>query len=808
MLNANPQPYQQPRPLGQDYRRSASNEMAKALALIYGRQRVGCEFISDVFDILTQAISGGKGAPTEGYNYYASFLVAVGHGPMLSLQDVYFNGDPVFTNNTPIYPVSLTVTYNPATGENVATWQSQNPHGLTTGQTIVVYYALQDYFNGEFLITVVSPTQFQYVIPGAELNATTAAAVGGQVIYAYVKLDPIYANGADSTEFTIPDFGTATIYWGTQTQTADAYTAEASGVQHPPYLGICYIVFRQLYLGFNQTNVQNIEVVVERAPTFPGMSVPANADLNGDCNPACIAADLILSPVYGLAANPATDFDAATFDQCANQFFNENVAFSPILNRPDEVLSTLTDILSMVDAAVTLDANGLLALMMQRELNAGVTEIDDDVLVELPNFTPEDWSSVVNQTYLNYLDRDAGWQPDYVTWQDSAGIYAKERADPQSIDKDFITNRILATKLCAIAGQLAALPKQDGKLTIAFDLETFLALAPGAGIDFGSDFRPALAGNYRVTSRSMDDPSKPYFEVEVSIDRSYLYTTTAATQSYAPAVQGGDGSIKTGQPPSPENPVPELQPIPAPTPSAIIELPECLWAAYPAWTNNFQLSVAVLVSRNTQATTYATLYLGRNYVFSGLPPSSYEELATITGFAMYGQLVAAVAANAAYMAIGNPPPVEGQKPNPLPVVCGLQIQLAGVDLILPDVCDFDALANEVLLFVDQEIMSIAEANMTAEGAYTLTVIRGRFGTAIANHAAGATMWIIPLAQVKAIAHPHFALGNVAQFKLTIGLQSISDVQSFNLGFGALIGPGGNVIIGPGGNPIIPVNPKE
>lgn len=214
----------------------------------------------------------------------------------------------------------------------------------------------------------------------------------------------------------------------------------------------------------------------------------------------------------------------------------------------------------------------------------------------------------------------------------------------------------------------------------------------------------------------------------------------------------------------------------------------------------------MLLTRVTQADAYATLYLGRNYVFSGLAPASFAPLATITGFAMYGALSADFLASAAYEVPANALPVEGRNPNPFPLVAGMGIQLEGVDIVLPDVCDFDALANSVLLFAGNEIMSVAEATMTASGAYTLTVIRGRFGTVIADHHNGDTVWIIPLASLKAIAHPHFQVGNVAQFKLTIGSQNISDVNPFTFGFGALLDVSGQQILDVNGNPIIPLNP--
>jgi hypothetical protein len=762
-----PKPYSQPRPLGQDYRRSSSNEQGKALAVVLGRQRVGCEFISDVFDVMTQAVSsGGKHSTRVGTNYFASFLVAVCHGPVAKLHDVYFNGDPVFTNNTQIYAVSLTEAWDATHSQNVATFQTQNPHGLADGQVIVVHNCNEVEFNGEFVIKVVGTKQFQYVIPGAQINAETATAVAGASIFCYVKLDAISAAGADSTQFTIPNFGTATIYWGTQTQPVDAYTAQASGIQHPPYLGICYIVFRQLYLGFNQTNVQNIEVVVERTPSFPGMTSPAHAELNGDCNPACIAADLLLNPRYGLGLDPDADFDAGSFDAAAEQFYvTDGIAFSPIINRPEELNSLLTDMLGMVDAAPTLSTDGRLAIALQRQSTISATTVTAADLIALPEFQPKDWSSVVNQTFVNFMDRDAGWQPDFTVWNDTAAIYAKDRGEPQMLDKQFITQRGVAQFLAGVAGQVSALPKCTGKLTLAFDIALYETLAPGTGFTFeySGDANDLNRNNgiYRVISRTLDDPAKPAFAIEVAVDRSYIYTLAAG------------GLVVVGLTPSGDD-VPDLVDFAPFANFAILELPQPLCPdAKPA--------VACFAARDNQSLTTAKLYLGRNYTFSGAAPESYFQIQTITKFCQFGVLTTDFMASAALTVPANAVPAESADwPDPLPLTEGCTIQLSGVDQILPDVSDFDALAAGVVLVVGNEFMSIAEQVMTAPGAYTLTVIRGAFGTTIADHAAGDEVLIISREGIVPLQHPHIRAGNTAEFKLTLSNANVSDAVAFNV----------------------------
>ena len=512
-------PAQDQRPLGQFIQRSSTNEMGRVLPLIYGRQRVGCTFISRFFDIVATAVfTGGKQRSYAGSNYYASFAAAVGHGTISNLVGVYLNGTPVFTNNTPLYALTLTQ------HANVATYTTASPHMLTTGQTVVIFYSFQPEFNGEFTITVTGPNTFTYVIPGSSLPDETATPQLGQNIYALLELDPISSAGEDFTDFTIPDFGEARIYWGTETQATDDYLSRVSGVQHPAYRGVAYIVFHQLFLGFNQTSVQNLEVVVERTPAFDGMTTPAHSSINGSCNPACIVADLYLNPRLGLNADIELDVNIAALDTAAEQFNTEGVGLSPIATRPQDALSIIVASLQNVDAAPTLDSDGKLSIVLKR-YNAAPTAINETNLTALPKLSPADWSTVINQTYLTFIDRQAGFQPDFVSWIDNAAVYAKDRPEPQTLDRPMITDRVVAELLAPIIGQVSALPKTTGKLQLVFDVGLFNAMAPGSAINFSYTARPALNGFYRVLSRTIPDPAKPEFEIEIETDRSYLYST-------------------------------------------------------------------------------------------------------------------------------------------------------------------------------------------------------------------------------------------------------------------------------------------
>jgi hypothetical protein len=749
--------------LGLNNNSSATNEQGNPLPYLAGKRRFAGTFITDAFDQATSQVSsgGGKnsgkgGGGNSGTNYYASFAVAFCIGPCDGFHDLFLNGDAVYTDNTPLSPVSL------KEANNIATFQTSSAHGLTSGQSVVINGADQPEFNGEFIITVVSPTQFQYTIPGTTLTTETAS---GQ-IYAWIRLDAIYRGNEDSITVTIPNYGTMTLYWGTETQPADDYL-QVSGTNHSPMHGVCYAVFHQLFLGLNQTNIQNIEIVLSRNPAPAWLTSPAHAKISDEANPAAVFYDLLTNPHCGLGLTDS-DFNLNTLAAAATEFFTEGLGISPIITRGDTALSLLSELCSSVDATLQLDSNCKLIIKPVRA-PADYTALPvlvDAQLADLPKPTTADWSNVYNQTRIVFPNRDAAWLDDFVEWFDFSATNANQKtAQPQTLQHDWITQRGIANALVQAVGPAAAVPLQTGTLDLLFTTALWAAMQPGTLFKntFANLTSARANGIFCVTKRTFDDPASPHFKVEYKSDRSYLNLSAAAIY-HSNSVGGGAGG----------NPVPALVDIPVNSRYGIVELPVALCpSGRPA--------IAALVARDMQNTVVAKLWLGRNFAFNGSPAESYLLLSTITTFALHGSLAADFPAATAFVSITNALPSEATG-NPFPLTTGLLIQLDGPDLILPEVCDFDALANTLLLFVGNEIMSVAEATLTASGAYGLTVIRGRFGTAIADHSASDTVMIISLTDLVALQHPHFLAGNTAEFKLALGTQQVSDVDAFNMIF--------------------------
>jgi len=160
--------------------------------------------------------------------------------------------------------------------------------------------------------------------------------------------------GDDFADITVDKYGVIRIYWGTDTQNADTVLL-SSGFDHPPYRNQCYIRWQQLFFGFNQTNAQNVELVISRYPTPGWMTAAVN--VQDDCNPIAIVAEWLTNPIFGLGWD-VSRIDTAGLDAVAEQLEDEGVGLSPWLTRQDTIPSLITQLCQHFDGFRAWTADG------------------------------------------------------------------------------------------------------------------------------------------------------------------------------------------------------------------------------------------------------------------------------------------------------------------------------------------------------------------------------------------------------------------------------------------------------------------
>lgn len=504
-------PASPPKQMGVPEHRLASNEAARCVPYLAGRQRLGLSFISECFDQRTVEVyqTQGKQKTKTGYNYYASLLCLICNGPLDGLHDLFYNSDSVYTESTKIK--ALTLTFSSITG--LGTFTTKNAHGLATGTAIVVNGAEQGDYNGPTVITVTSATQFTFPIIGVP----TTPASGD--IYAVVRLDPVLRGVETQVDLTVPDFGPVILQWGTEEQEPLTEELKKSGIKHPNYRGNATLFLNRNFLGFNQENVQNLEAVVSRFPKQDWLDL---ADIEDECNPIAFIVDVLQNPRMGLRVATAK-IDTATMLSTAAKLQAEGLGFSPLITRQQEARQALNDALDYIDGYWTINAAGQIGVKLARGDSEDIPTLTDADLTAPAQFDPEDWSTVKTGVTVKFMNRDVNYTQDARTYRDAAAFSVKQEVDIETIDRPWFTRPDVAAAVAKSMARARALPNLTGRLKVRMTGTLFGQLLPGAQFKLDLSKRSLPNRIFRVTERIWPDPAKPEFEIGFRIDRSYLY---------------------------------------------------------------------------------------------------------------------------------------------------------------------------------------------------------------------------------------------------------------------------------------------
>lgn len=532
--NTSKTPASSQKPMGQDLSSASTAEAARPVPYLAGRRRLGLTFISDAFDQRADAVtqSFGKQKTRSGYNYFASFAALACHGPVDALHQIYLNGDPVYAAAAKLTAVSFT------RAVLVVTFTTKADHNLVTGDVVLIEGVDQPQYNGLFTITVTGARTFTYTL-AAEPDENPSAV--NKYITARLQLDPVYRDTEDYVDILIPDFGEMRLYWGTETQTADSYL-QTSGTRHPAYRGLCYAVFTQLFIGFNQTSVQNVELVLSRQPQAAWHAL---AGIEDDANLAAVLGDLIQNPRAG-AGLDVDRLDTATLAATGATLADEGIGFSPLLMREQEGRAVLMAFLEYFDAYPTLTDAGRLGIALARTAELAPIELTTADLTSKPSFNPGAWTEARSETNLKFTNRDYSFKEDMVRHRDPGVRSILGEANAQTLDRTFITRPDAARELVEMLGRVAALPPITGRVRLRRTPALWAALQPGALFTFDYALRDTSGLTFRVSEAVWPDPAKPEFEISFKVDRSYLIPEPATGEPEPILGVGGEAITGVG----------------------------------------------------------------------------------------------------------------------------------------------------------------------------------------------------------------------------------------------------------------------
>lgn len=567
---------------------------------------------------------------------------------------------------------------------------------------------------------------FAAAIAHGPIDAIHAVILNGEQVWPdadAATLPNILERDVDNPDFvdlTVPDYGLIRFYWGTETQPADDYLKFKSGIVHPPYRGIAYLVAHQFFLGFNQTNVQNFEVIASRYPTIEGI----HAKIGNDANPLSVIHELLTHPRLGRGLDPSR-LDVAAFQAVADILEDEGLGISPLLTSQESALDWVVKILEYIDGYPIITPAGQISFGLYRPKPsfAGLPVVDENLMADPPNMSPEDWSATFSQTNVKFSNPDQNFDPDAKSWRDRGNFQITGDLATQTLERPWITNPNLAQFQADAIGRTKAIPEVKGTLNLRHTL-AFDDLTPGAAFLLRYPLRSDRDILCTVTERSVADPGRPLYSIGFRVDRTYLLNGMSL-EDFTPA----------GEEPAEDVPQIEHQ--------RLIEL-------RPGLGDDGKINLVVICSRPTVLCTSFSVHLAKNYDFGGLiTAESFQLITTSPNYAFRGAL------------LEDYPDSTAETDDTV----GLSLKLTGPDTDLPEETEFDGLSDELLIFVNDEILSVFQVQLIGVDQYRLFAIRKRYRTAQANHSAGDEAFVIRRSDLVAFDDEIFQAGRTASVKV-------------------------------------------
>lgn len=663
-------PQRKQNPLGLSERRLPTNEQARPVPVIYGRNRVGITFLSQAFNQKSTPVLqevGKKSEPvTTGYNYFCDFAALVGHGPMDGIHEIWFDNEKVW----------------PLSGD-----------GIVRDDTNQIY-----------------------------------------------------------CDITIENYGTWKFYWGTEYQTINSSLAALWGEEgptsqfekHPAYVGQCYFVATQQFLGYQKTNVQSIEVVVSRYPSgtlkFQGFADGWLGDTHvaGDANAVACIVDVLVNDRYGLGLNDvdATDTNLyrAGLVAVATQVKKE-FGISPVVARQQAFMQVLQEWCNYNYLYPTATVGGLFTLGMVREREPGSTivTIDELCAVSPPRLTNPGWGTISTQVALKFTNAANAYKEDVAQYVSLSGLQNAGDSQPTTIDRPAVTRHEIADKLAQIQGKILSQPHMTGTVVVRN--------SKLQGLNIGDEFLLNWAHwslcnlHCRVTAMVVADPFRPDTEIEFEVDRGNLTRAVAAPTTYS----------------APQQIINRAPTLEADAFRAI-ELP---------FTQKLteEIRVGFLVGRPTLMSTRWVAHLQKS-------DGGYRSILASGSWAFYGTLISDYDFDAT-----------GQ----------IELLIHGKDFAsnMPGPTEADANEDAYILLVatddgEDEIMSVYGLTVTDSLRVKYSVKRERFDCRRRSHVAGARWWLINASKMLYASWTHDGVrtaGTTSKFKLqTIVLGRPSDLS--------------------------------
>jgi hypothetical protein len=695
--NANSQ--MQTQPFGLQDQQTSNVQQGVPLAYVAGTRRVAATWLSAVYNlrgVQAAGMSGKKGGSSGAlsYNYYGTVAGAICAGPVDALLAILVNGQQVWPGGT-------------AWVEDIA---------VTTGQAYIydgqTWIAQQDH--------VTSPDN----APGNAAFWTEYALARGSENFDDISVS---SNGQS--------YGTLTFYWGAPGQTVDANLVAAGNDHaegHPSYVGVCYCVLKQWYLGQGTMSAPDLEVVVRRAPRQTLIEGTAMGLTDGQANLAAVLAEVLTD--QNMLGQPNALLDAVPFQAAADALESETglTAGSVLLDAQDTFRSFSDKVQQMTDNWLRFNAaTGLIQCGVYKhgQTPAIYTTITAMDLTERPKLTAQGWSEAKSRMVVTYKDRALCYADNSDRYDDARTFFVLGEHRSDNAERPFICRRAQAVQNAAETLRVSGRPQMQADIVVRRELgRTILA---GDYVLLDVDLEPNVSSIYqffRVTQRTVPLTGPIKFNL-------------LADNTLAPIVWQG-----------PTPPVIRTQFTVEPITNVRL-----LQGTYALTGRN--CAMIALAQRPDAMITGFHLYFDTD---SGGTFSSM--LGAQTVFAGRATLSAAVAAADTTLAITVADQMDMERftsqPGDLAAANDelLAILVSTVPAHDPVTADDGQAAEDGNGYAVLEVCSVSASALLGAGSYSLTVLRGRQNTqAAAWTTANTEVWLVPRSGLVVFTHSEFGV---------------------------------------------------
>ena len=320
--------------------------------------------------------------------------------------------------------------------------------------------------------------------------------------------------GGDKREGGIS--GAIDVYRGSLTQTADDYLEEVLGILLPGYRGLCYAVFRHLYVG-TTAYPKNPSFIIQRCPNQLALG-SSHHIIDGDANPACMLYEVMTDTRWGLAI-PTASIDTANFQAVGDVLFDEGFGLSLIVDSQTDGNEILRDILRHIDGVIFTDpTTGKLKIVLARnDYDPGdLITLDDDNSTVTKLSRPA-WEETTNSVKVKYTSRADNFTERVTSLQDLANRQARGGGVSHAeysfsgITKASLAQLVTARVLRAVSYPLAPVEIDAHRIGVR--------LQPGSVFKGNWADYPELADHvFRVTGLGQGEPRNGKVSIQATED--------------------------------------------------------------------------------------------------------------------------------------------------------------------------------------------------------------------------------------------------------------------------------------------------